>query len=137
MKQRLRHTPPVFRRNKWSIALWVAAIALLPLRVANAHLHLCLDGNQTPVSVHVEDVPTHFSEAQSADGHDDRDVQVPAAQAVVKADTLDQLTLACLAQSSLAYDLPARVQHVGIGESASPIVLAPSDLRPPPRGPPR
>lgn len=127
----------MFRRNKWAIALWVAAIALLPLRGANAHLHLCLDGKETPVSVHLEHAPTHFSDAQSADGHDDRDVEVPAAQAVIKIDALDQLTLACLAQSPLSLSLSSRVRYVAPGDTASALLLAPSDLHPPPRGPPR
>ena len=132
-----RHTPRVFHRSKWAIVLWVAAIALLPMRFANAHLHLCADGQEPPVSIHMQDAPTHFDASDSAPGHDDRDVEVPAAQAVVKVDSTDQLTLACIGQYFFALYLAPDAGESPAALAATPHLPAPFDLRPPTRGPPR
>jgi hypothetical protein len=114
----------------------MAAIALLPLRVANAHLHLCLDGKEVPVSVHLQDAPTHFDGNASVDGHDDRDIAVPAAQAHVKLDTLDAVTLAFIAQSLTL--IPASPPAILDAPDDNPPSLPSAfDLRPPSRGPPR
>jgi hypothetical protein len=136
-EHRFRHTPPVFLRSKWATALWVAAISLLPMRFANAHLHLCADGQQPPVSIHVQDAPTHFEAADSAAGHDDRDVEVPTAKAVVKVDSADQLALAFIGQYFFALYLPPLTGEPVPTYAANPLLPAPSDLRPPTRGPPR
>jgi hypothetical protein len=134
----LRHTPPVFHRRKWATIVWVAAISLLPMRFANAHLHLCADGQAAPVSLHIQDAPTHFEAASSAStGHDDRDIDVPASQAIFKAGSADHLTPACIGQSFFIVFLRVAADEPVPQLSASPDLGTPSDLRPPTRGPPR
>lgn len=115
--------------------LWVLAIALLPLRVANAHLHLCLDGQAAAVSLHTQDAASHFDAGDSVPGHDDRDVAVPAPPAVVKLDTTDHVALACLFVASFALDpAPPRAPVPALPAAAPPDSIF--DLRPPLRGPP-
>lgn len=48
--------------GRYNFALWVLAIAMLPVRIVNAHIHLCLDGQEPPTSVHFQDVPTHHGD---------------------------------------------------------------------------
>jgi hypothetical protein len=126
----------VFRRRKWSLFLWVLAVASLPLRVADAHLHLCLDGQESAISVHTDDAPTHFDTEDSAPGHDDRDVEIPSATAVWKLDAGAHLALACVFTSVLGVELSAAT--VGVPAAAPPpaAVSRAFDLQPPVRGPP-
>lgn len=128
----------MFRHSTFAVILWVVAVALLPVRMANAHLHFCLDGQEPPVSFHVQDLATH-SGAEHVDdaGHNDRDVDVSASLLATKI-------------SSGAGDAPAALLHVYVLATLLPLerptfssadlpyaeltsVLA---LRPPVRGPP-
>jgi len=126
----------MFRRRKWSLFLWVLAVASLPLRVADAHLHLCLDGQESAISVHTDDAPSHFDPESSAPGHDDRDVEIPSTTAVWKHDAGAQLALACVFSGVLGIALPegAAVPPVAAPPPAAfPSVFV---LHPPVRGPP-
>jgi hypothetical protein len=127
----------VFRRHTFATLLWVLAIASLPLRVANAHLHLCLDGKDQAVSVHLQDAPTHYDgEAVSDDGHNDRDVEFSAARALSKFDSPDQGAIASFDAYPVALYLP-RLNYASLSCAvAAPSVETPFDLRPPTRGPP-
>lgn len=131
------HTPAVFRRRTFATLLWVLAIASLPLRVANAHLHLCLDGQDQAVSVHLQDAPTHFDgETVSDNGHNDRDVELSAARALSKYDSLDQGTVASFDAYPVALYLP-RLKSVPLSYAVdAPSLETPFELRPPTRGPP-
>ena len=71
--------------------LWAAAVALLVVRTAEAHVHLCLDGQEPPRSLHVLDVGVkcHTAGETENDNHSkDVDVAVTGA-AVAKKDAQD------------------------------------------------
>lgn len=55
--------------QRWLVAM--LCIMLLSARVDGAHLHLCLDGQESPVSVHlVDDGLDHHAPSVSAPHHD-------------------------------------------------------------------
>jgi hypothetical protein len=128
----------MFRHSTLAVILWVLAVALLPVRMANAHLHFCLDGQERPVSFHVQDLATHSgTEHVDEEGHNDRDVDVSASLLTTKL-------------SSGAGDAPFALLHVYVLATLLPIERQPffsTDLphinltsvlalRPPVRGPP-
>lgn len=55
----------------WLLTLICAA--LLFARLGGAHVHLCLDGNEPPASLHVTD-SGHHADHHDGRAHDDRDV---------------------------------------------------------------
>src|SRR5690349_12896603 len=98
----LRHTTRMFRHSPIARLLWLLAIALLLVRVGEAHLHLCLDGQQQqPVAMHVEDAPTHSGLEASADGHNDVDVDLSVSPWVKKIG-VDELPIIVFASVLLA-----------------------------------
>lgn len=122
-------------RSKFAVLIWLLAIALLPVRMASAHLHMCLDGQEPPVSVHVQDIATHDGSEDTA-GHNDRDVQL-SVLSITKASGLDKAPLPLLDACVLAILLPA---PRSITPPVSVLIPDPTpafDLRPPSRGPPR
>lgn len=127
----------MFRGSKFALLLWLLAIVLLPVRMANAHLHLCLDGQEPPVSVHVQDTPMHDGVADvHDDGHTDRDLDVSKSLTVAKASNLDDVSPALLNVYVLAIVLPAQSHVVPRSVLLTPDLEPAFDLRPPPRGPP-
>jgi hypothetical protein len=42
--------PSLTKQTAW---IWLFCIALLAVRIGGAHLHLCFDGSEPPISVHV------------------------------------------------------------------------------------
>lgn len=68
----------MFRRSKLALGLWILAIALVAVRISGVHLHLCSDGQEAPVSVHILDAPGHHGDAvqHGIDDHEDRDIDV-------------------------------------------------------------
>lgn len=126
----------MMRRSAFARALWVLAILMVAIRVGDAHLHLCADGQEQRVSLHVADAPGqhHADEAQS--DHDDRDLDFSGPTLTKKVGILDDLQLATLPTSTLLQLLP-------VAKSIAPTVVdRPVTfsllfvLRPPLRGPP-
>lgn len=77
------HTP-IMRRHVPSMTwlLWVVAFALLIVRTADAHVHLCFDGQEPRSSLHVLD---RTSGCHKTDGsHQDKDVDALGAVAAKK-----------------------------------------------------
>jgi hypothetical protein len=121
--------------QRWPAVLAISAVLFAGLTNAHAHVHLCLDGQEPPASVHVVDSSNHLHEHfDGTHGHDDFDLDVPN-EALAK---------------TLKYDSPAIVSTtfwtpvVAIAISPPPVAKsAPSPKpppyfsRPPPRGPPR
>lgn len=126
----------MFHGSKFAMLLWLLAVALLPVRMANAHLHLCLDGQAPPVSVHVEDLATHDGNPVSEDGHTDRDLDVSQSLAFAKATNLNDFSPAILGAYVLAILAPAQIHVAPRSVLLSPDLTPAFDLRPPPRGPP-
>lgn len=126
----------MFRRSKFALGLWVIAIAMLAVRVGGAHVHLCADGKEPAISVHVfEDVP-HHAPGQTLEGHQDSDVSISAGVALLKkVDSASDLLPLLLVFLVVAL-LPRSKSRVMPSNSlAAPLSLL-FHLRPPLRGPP-
>lgn len=110
-------------------------VLLLGVRAEGAHLHLCFDGSEPPVSFHAFDVGLHHDEPEASTPHQDADVDV-AGEIVARLLTPDldfpPVLLAALIGLFLLppQRLPARLPR------PSGAVAAASFLRPPLRGPP-
>lgn len=124
----------MFRHSKFAVLLWLLAIALLPVRSANAHLHLCFDGREQPVSLHVEDVAAHHGE--NADGHQDRDVRLSDSMSTHKVGAVEDGPLAILGVVVFALLLPEPTVTLPQRTVLVPTLRTVFDLRPPTRGPP-
>jgi len=111
------------------------AVALLLVRVGESHLHLCLDGQEQAVALHVEDTPEHRGTDASTSGHNDRDIDtsnLPWAKKV----GMDELPLLLLVLSILSLLLPAVRNTPPPSRLLIPVVARPASLLPPLRGPP-
>ena len=123
-------------QSKIALVLWLVALALLPVRMASAHLHLCLDGQERPISVHVQDVPTHHGVAGAAGGHNDIDVDVSTSVSTKKASNTDELSPAILGAYVIAVVLTDYAPVAPRIEVVTAALVPVFELRPPPRGPP-
>lgn len=129
--------PAMIRRTPLTMLIWLLAIAMLPVRIANAHLHMCLDGQEAPIALHVQDEAGHHDDEHEA-GHEDRDIRVSGPALLAKAGLVDKATPHFAPLSAIdAILLPAP----GRVDAAVPRSTTPSaaifDLRPPSRAPPR
>ncbi len=119
----------------------LSTLVFLFAGVANvhAHVHLCLDGQEPPAAMHVDDphdLDHHVDHhADEVDSHQDVDVDVPA-QVVAK--TL-KVELPCLGPIASWEGFEPFVAETGaipeVDRSFSPAALP--HWRPPLRGPPR
>lgn len=127
----------MIRRTPLAMLIWLLAIAMLPVRIANAHLHMCLDGQEAPIALHVQDEAGHHDEEHDG-GHEDRDIRVSGPALLAKAGLVDKVTphLAPLAAiEAILLPAPGRVDAPDLSFLApSPAIF---DLRPPSRAPPR
>lgn len=130
----VRHTTAMFRHSPIARLLWLLAIALLLVRVGEAHLHLCLDGQQQQaVAMHVEDAPTHGG--QETGGHNDVDVDLSVSPWVKKIG-VEELPIIVFASIVLALLLPILQGTSRPAQLLIPNLASAFDLRPPLRGPP-
>jgi hypothetical protein len=131
-----------------TIVLALLCAILVALRIAGAHLHLCYDGSEPPVSLHVSDAGGEHSEhahdgapgeTASAHGfeHDDRDVFVAGDALVKKGSGLADLALLAIVCLFLGF-VALRSGSGRIPGLDLPLIRpARAFLRPPLRGPPR
>ena len=129
------------RRFPTARYLVLLAIALLLVRVGEAHLHLCLDGLDRAAVMHVDDAPTHDGALTAIDGHNDLDVDLSSLP-WLKSATADDAALAVLGLFAfdallLALLLPALKTPIRRTLLRLPFPDPVFDLRPPLRGPPR
>jgi hypothetical protein len=108
---------------------------LLIVRTADAHAHLCYDGKEPPVSIHLADGSSHPCESGPSSGHTgDKDFQITSDVALKKASSADPWITAAIPHLfqivSSAGDPPFSAD--------APIVRVETIyfLRPPLRGPP-
>jgi hypothetical protein len=134
----IRHTPSaMLRHSTFAAVLWVIAVAMLPVRMANAHLHFCLDGQTQPVSLHVQDLPTHHGSDHEDDGHNDRDVDFSASALAAKhSGSSDDHAFDLLSAYVVAFLLPLPSGVAPVAPEQVSYLSSPVDLRPPVRGPP-
>jgi hypothetical protein len=131
--QRLTPTP------RFLIAL--LCIAVLILRVGGAHLHLCFDGSEPPMSMHLGDSGVHHADettdyASVADEHADRDVLIGADALVKKPSGSFEIPLLAVLFGLLLFYVVRRRDV--LPDFSPPAQLSPvrAHLRPPLRGPP-
>jgi hypothetical protein len=127
MWRRLRFNP---------LLLWTVVIAVLAVRLADTHLHLCFDGQEAPASVHLADASVHHDQEHQDDAaHADQDVN-PFIGTIVKSDDAQPL-FAWIVGTLLTIDLLPPDPGVPAFDLASPLTADPPFyLRPPLRGPP-
>jgi hypothetical protein len=114
--------------------LAVLCALLVVVRVGDAHLHVCLDGAESPVSLHAVDVQSHHANELTIVDHSDFDLQLSAESAPR---TGGDEPAAILPAHEVLPGCPA-LQNVS---STSPLAFHPSIppryLLPPVCGPPR
>jgi hypothetical protein len=128
----------MFRLTRSRLLIVTLCVAVAVLRVAGLHLHLCLDGSEPPVSMHVEDAGVHHvDESGGTDAHTDRDLDI-AADVVVKkpVETLDLSLLGALC-ALLLFLLARPREYISFAPLPAQVRSARLRLRPPLRGPPR
>lgn len=54
--------------------LLLLCISLLLVRVNGAHLHLCFDGEEAPISLHTDDMGTPHTTHELSNPHSDREI---------------------------------------------------------------
>ena len=122
------------RRALTMTVLLLLAFVIVP--IGGTHLHLCFDGQEPPLSLHMEDGETHHAEEQATAPHDDVDLSLVGELAAKKFDrSLDSAP-------PLAATLIMLLSPIGEGvwlpqqsaDSVSPISVF--EIRPPMRGPP-
>ena len=117
------------------LCYWAFALLLITVRSADAHVHLCLDGQEPPAALHVADGGVHHDSAEAQQGHQDKDVKYAVDGTFKKADAGDVLLIATA--WSFVATLPARTAEPPQHWEATHAPSDPFHLRPPLRGPPR
>ena len=128
MWRRLRFNP---------LLLWTVVLAVLAVRLADTHLHLCFDGQEAPTSVHLADASVHHDEDhEDGTGHADKDID-PFVGTLVKSDDDQKPLFAFILGTLLTIDLLAPDHGVLPLDRETPLATHPPFyLRPPLRGPP-
>jgi hypothetical protein len=111
-------------------------IAVFALRVGGLHVHMCLDGSEPPLSIHVEDSGVHHLDEAAEAAHEDRDLALASDAALKKPSGDLELTLLAILSAVLMFLIARPRELFGFPESAARFLSARSRLRPPPRGPP-
>lgn len=120
-----------FRR----FAVLLLCSVLLVLRVGGSHWHLCFDGQEPPVSVHVVDSSFEHSGSGLSQQHHDQNVEVGLASIVKHSSTDFDLPLLMIAVILLWAVMPLLVLPRA-RRTLAPVFPDLSLLLPPLRGPP-
>lgn len=124
-------------RSMPTTILWLLAIVLLGVRTGDAHLHMCLDGLERLITLHVADAPLHHAGTDSADGHNDQDLDLSDSAIIKKSADLDDLPLGALIALVVVLLLPGRRSVLPHFPASTPALVSAFHIRPPLRGPPR
>lgn len=118
--------------------LWVVIFALLVVRMGDAHLHLCLDGQEPRSAFHVADRgPHHHGSSGAETEHLDTDVSLTA-RMLSKIAKMDFDLPLFVVGALLLWALFALSARAPVAISRPTLATAaPAFLRPPLRGPPR
>jgi hypothetical protein len=125
----------MLRRSKLALCLWICAIALVAMRMSGIHLHLCEDGQEAAVAVHLLDGSLHHVETDADVDHEDRDLNIFGA-AIFKKDNGSADLLPLLGALFLLFVLPRARLFVPPARAIA-LPLGPElHFTPPLRGPP-
>jgi hypothetical protein len=132
--------------TRWILA--TLCLSLLVMRISGAHLHLCFDGSEPPLSYHVADsgihhvggpdhgnAHEHSREHSHEQSHDDRDLDVGQDLLLKKLAGKD-VTLALIAFALLLFLLSRSPAVTRTAYHPPPPGRPRAYLRPPLRGPP-
>ncbi len=122
-------------RHANSRLLAVLCALLLLVRVDGAHLHLCLDGAEPPLSLHAVDMQLHHEGEVASVPHFDVDLPFPGDASPRSLDTGDAPVLASAAV--LQHPVPRGPSLIGARALDAPAYAPPRHLTPPVCGPPR
>ena len=121
------------RRNRK--LLLFCSLVLLFLRIGGVHLHLCLDGQESFATLHVQDSGLEHADSGASGHHHDENIDDGAAS-LVKSFTADfDVPPILLAAFALWAVLPP-LRMPRVRNSRIPPFRVPAFLRPPLRGPP-
>lgn len=123
--------PSVFTRS----CCLVVALALFAVRLADAHVHVCLDGSEPSMTVHFADAGIHPGESHVPQEHYDQDVKF-VVEGVFKKGEFADLWVSTTLWSPLDLLSPYTVEPTPYVATPPPLSSR-SQLRPPLRGPPR
>lgn len=127
----------MLRQSIFGKFLWLLAIAVLVVRVGDAHLHFCADGQEQPMTLHVADVPGEHHADEATSSHDDRDLDISEPTLFKKVGGLDEMAVAAPVVYALVVLLPVLSRIEPIADVAPVALASVFALRPPLRGPPR
>jgi hypothetical protein len=129
----LRPMSSAYRRNIYWVLL---ALMLVIVRIADAHAHICADGEEPPASIHLGDGSSHpCDDGQSNDHAGDKNVQIGGDVVLKKAASFDHPWIPAFV--AFAFDFTAHSSNEAIfSEPLTVHAEAAAYLRPPLRGPP-
>lgn len=110
-------------------------LALVVVRVGGAHLHLCFDGSEPPVSFHAVDLDPHHGSPDASTMHEDADLAI-GGDILAKQAKLAGSLVALLVLSFLFAVLAGRHHPLVCPRTAPARLRTPRLLRPYLRGPP-
>ncbi|HMN46626.1 MAG TPA: hypothetical protein PKE27_18765 [Povalibacter sp.] len=116
--------------------LWLILIAFVATRLADVHLHLCLDGEEPASAVHLGDGSVHNDEHHTGTGHADRDVNVFDVVLLKKQADPSDVLMPVLLLAMLLLLLPPRSSDLPRLATAFVPLRSLFLLKPPLRGPP-
>lgn len=109
---------------------------LLLTQVTGAHLHLCLDGQEPPVQLHLPGASEHHDATEFSRPHSDREIALSSASSA--SGKLFKVNLPPAISGACSLDLaPAAVSIAAPLARQLPPCAAAHDLLPPARGPPQ
>ncbi len=123
-------------RHSPSTLSMLALLCLLLMRIGAPHLHLCFDGTEPPVSVHVYDGSGHHDEPALDLMHDDLDV-VLGTELLTKSSPSEQDQPLVFLVAALLFAILWVLCQILVLPPRRFRVTAISHLRPLLRGPPR
>lgn len=110
-------------------------VLLIAARSSGAHLHMCLDRSEPPLSMHVGDIDLHVNDG--ADVHQDVDLQL-VDDGLTKSKNAEIDAPALIAFAMLLCLLPLLSRSTALPPYSSPVVPRFfHSLHAPPRAPPR
>lgn len=126
----------MFRLSRSTAWAWVLLVAVLFVRLGDAHLHLCFDGQEPPATVHVMEDTAHHDDGAGTgvSEHNDQDINLFDAVLAKKAGAADFLLLAIAVILLLLPRLSVR-QKVFFAPVQT-VASLPLFFHPPLRGPP-
>lgn len=129
----LAYYAPMWRPRITRLLMWMLVLAVMTAKASGAHVHLCMDGQEPPASVHLADV--HDDEHHQDQSQADKDVN-PLFGALAKKGGPDFDVSLAAVLVVLSWDLPVVRQ----GPFPPELQSIPRDhslyWRPPLRGPP-